>query len=107
MSWDLAVLAAVFALQIFYCARCRALSREDDGAVLEELFDVFEQDLVERTRRGHTPDWLSYADEADRVSEGRSDTLRIYATAALATGIGGTMLTLAVNLFLAGAPEVT
>ena len=39
-------------------------------------------------------------DDADRVHEGKNEQLRVYATAALVVGIGGTMAALALHLFL-------
>lgn len=100
MNWIISVpvLLLVVGMQIYYYWRCRALSQEDDTAAFADLLERFELDIVHRAKRGDAPDWLRYADEADRVNEDRGEPLRSYATAALATGIGGTMLALGLNL---------
>ena len=72
------------------------IAREDESEELDRLWNTFKQDIQGRAKRGDGPDWVRYMDEADRVHERRVDRMRVWATAALVVGIGGTMLALAV-----------
>ena len=62
--------------------------------------------LEARAARGDDPDWLRYSEESDRQHEDTCERIRNYATTALATGIGGTMLMLLLHL-LWPSPEST
>ena len=92
------VLVAVFALQLGIAWRCWILARGSDSDALDRRRRQFEDDIRGRARRGDGPDWVRYMDEADRVHERRVDRLRVWATGALALGIGGTMAVLAYRL---------
>ena len=92
------IVLAVAVIQLVLLVLCVGLAREDDAEAFVDLRERFDPDIVARARRGDAPDWLRYLDDADRIHERRSDQLRVYATAALVIGIGGTMLALAVNL---------
>jgi hypothetical protein len=70
----------------------------DDSLRLAELSTSFTNDLKQRARRGEGPDWLRYQAELDRLFEARDDGLRSLAAAALALGLGGTLLALLVSL---------
>ena len=100
--WEVAILAFVAGLEFFYFGRCWRLARIDD--VRSELArlrnGVVEPDIIARAKRGQDPDWLHYTDAADRKVEHRSDSFRVYATTALATGIGGTIFALSLHLLL-------
>ena len=98
MTWI--VPAVVLAFQVWLFWRSRALAQEDDTATFDDLLERFEPDLIDRAKRGDAPDWLRYMDEVDRIHERKSDKLRVYATAALAAGIGGTMIALALQAHL-------
>lgn len=65
-----------------------------DEKSFRELEGRFGADLVQRSKRGHSPDWTHYLAETDRLFESRDDLLRSLAAAALALGLGGTILAL-------------
>jgi len=97
------LLLAVLALcQLAILRRARALARGDDGERLAELGRTFAEDLKQRAGRGQGPDWLRYRGELDRLFELRDDRLRTLAAAALATGLGSTLLALLVGLLVEG-----
>ena len=98
------VLVVVFVFQLGIAWRCRILARGSDSEALDGLRRRFEDDIVNRARRGDGPDWVRYMDEADRVHERRVDRLRVWATGALALGIAGTMAALAYRLNQPSAP---
>ena len=93
------VLLVVFGFQLAILLRCLVLARGDESEELDRLWKTFKQDIQSRAKRGDGPDWVRYMDEADRVHERRVDLMRVWATAALVVGIGGTMLALAVRLW--------
>ena len=93
------VVVLVFALQLGIFWRCWILASADESEELDRLRNTFEQDIRIRAKRGDGADWVRYMDEADRVHERRVDRMRVWATAALVVGIGGTMLALAVRLW--------
>ena len=92
------VLALVLAVQAAIFWRCYVLARGDESEELDRLWKTFKQDIRSRAKRGDGPDWVRYMDEADRVHERRVDRMRVWATAALVVGIGGTMFAVAVPL---------
>lgn len=93
------VLVVVFLAQLGILCRCWFLARGDDSEALDGLCKKqFKRDIIDRAHRGDSPDWVRYMDEADRVHERRIDRLRVWATAALVVGIGGTMAALAIRL---------
>ena len=92
------VLPLVLGLQVGILVRCSLLARGDDSDALDDLWKQFKHDVIGRASRGDSPDWVRYMDEADRVHERRIDRLRVWATAALVVGIGGTMAALAIRL---------
>ena len=99
------VLWLVLLLQAGVFVRCWFLARGDDSDALDDLWKQFKRDVIGRASRGDGPDWVRYMDEADRVHERRIDTLRVWATAALVVGIGGTMAALAIRLTGAGIDQ--
>ena len=92
------VLDVVLLAQLGIFCRCWFLARGDDSEALDGLWKQFKHDIIGRAHRGDSPDWVRYMDEADRVHERRIDRLRVWATAALVVGIGGTMAALAIRL---------
>ncbi len=101
MTWIVyAVVLVVLACQFWLLRRSKVLAWQDDAAAFDGLLTRFIPDLLDRAKRGDAPDWLRYMDDADRVYEGKSEKLRVYATAALVVGIGGTMAALALHLLL-------
>lgn len=100
------VVLLVFVFQVGILARCWAIARPDELAELDRLWNTFKQDIRSRARRGDGPDWVRYMDEADRVHERRVDRMRVWATAALVVGIGGTMAALALRLSEASTLEL-
>ena len=92
------VVLLVFAFQVAIFWRCSVLARADESEELDRLWKTFQQDIQSRAKRGDGPDWVRYMDEADRVHERRVDRMRVWATAALVVGIGGTMAALAYRL---------
>ena len=93
------VVLLVLAFQAVIFLRCNAIARADESEELDRLWNTFKHDIQSRAKRGDGPDWVRYMDEADRVHERRVDRMRVWATAALVVGIGGTMLALAVRLW--------
>ena len=93
------VVVLVLAVQVAIFWRCSVLARGDESEELDRLWKTFQQDIHGRAKRGDGPDWVRYMDEADRVHERRVDRMRIWATAALVVGIGGTMAALSYRLW--------
>ncbi len=93
------VLVLVLAFQIHIFWRCNVIARADESDELNRLWNTFKHDIQSRAKRGDGPDWVRYMDEADRVHERRVDGMRVWATAALVVGIGGTMGALAYRLW--------
>ena len=93
------VVLLVLVFQLAILGRCWAIARPDESAELDRLWNTFKHDIRSRAKRGDGPDWVRYMDEADRVHERRVDRMRVWATAALVVGIGGTMAALAVRLW--------
>ncbi|HVT14658.1 MAG TPA: hypothetical protein VHQ90_00565 [Thermoanaerobaculia bacterium] len=92
------VLLGVAACQIATLYRARAASPEKDGPRIADLAARFADDIQECARRGQGPDWPRYRAELDRLFEAHDDRLRSLAAAALAIGLGGTLLALLVTL---------
>ena len=90
--------AVILAFQASYFWQSRRSGRRVFGVVLKEVLNDSKRDLEARATRGEAPDWLRYSDDADRAVLPSSDRVRNFATAALATGVGGTMLALLVEL---------
>ena len=93
------VVLLVVAFQAVIFLRCNAIARADESDELNRLWNTFKHDIQSRAKRGDGPDWVRYMDEADRVHERRVDGMRVWATAALVVGIGGTMGALAYRLW--------
>ena len=93
------VVLLVIAFQAVIFLRCNAIARADESDELNRLWNTFKHDIQSRAKRGDGPDWVRYMDEADRVHERRVDGMRVWATAALVVGIGGTMGALAYRLW--------
>ena len=93
------VVVLVIAVQVAIFWRCSVLARGDESEELDRLWKTFQQDIHGRAKRGDGPDWVRYMDEADRVHERRVDRMRVWATAALVVGIGGTMAALSYRLW--------
>ncbi len=81
----------------FYGFRSNTLRRRA-GSELQDLLTQFTADIMTRSGRGLDPDWVRYSEESDRQHEDTCERIRNYATTALATGIGGTMLMLMLHL---------
>ena len=92
------VVLLVIAFQVVIFLRCNVIARADESEELDRLWNTFKHDIQSRAKRGDGPDWVRYMDEADRVHERRVDRMRVWATAALVVGIGGTMAALAFRL---------
>ena len=93
------VVLLVLVFQLAILGRCWAIARPDESTELDRLWNTFKHDIRSRAKRGDGPDWVRYMDEADRVHERRVDRMRVWATAALVVGIGGTMAALALRLW--------
>ena len=93
------VLVLVFAFQVYIFWRCKVIARADESDEFDRLWNTFKHDIQSRAKRGDGPDWVRYMDEADRVHERRVDGMRVWATAALVVGIGGTMGALTYRLW--------
>lgn len=90
----LSVVGLIVAVQLWLLLRARKLAVEDEETRLETYRSRFREDLLSRARRGHSPDWVHYRNEIERLFDARDERLRVLAAAALATGLGGTMLAL-------------
>ena len=88
----------VIGFQIVIFDLTRRIARTDFGGLLEGVLGASKRDLEERAFRGEPPDWLRYMDDAERLVLAPRDRVRNCATAALAGGVGGTMLTLLVEV---------
>lgn len=95
---NLAVVVAVLALELVLLGLARRKADEDDARHLEELLPRLVADIAQRARHGHSPDWLRYQAEMERPFEPRDEKLRALASAALAAGLGGTIIALIVNI---------
>src|SRR5215467_5956851 len=93
----LAVFALGAALQSVILSRAWRAARSDGCARLAELGEEFAADLIRRAGRGREPDWLRYRGELDRLFESRDEQLRSLAAAALAAGLGSTLVALMVG----------
>lgn len=92
------VLFAVALILVYYGVRSHLLRRRA-GSELQDLLTQFTADIMTRSVRGLDPDWVRYSEESDRQHEDSCERIRNYATTALATGIGGTMLMLMLHLW--------
>ncbi len=99
----LAVFLLGGALQVLILVRAWRAARGDDQARLVELGEAFGGDLSRRAGRGQEPDWLRYRGELDRLFESRDEQLRALASAALAAGLGATLVALLIGLVLDAA----
>lgn len=95
LGWSVLIIVAV--ILAYYGYRSNTLRRRA-GNELRELLPAFTADIETRAVRGQDPDWLRYSEESDRQHEDTCERIRNYATTALATGIGGTMLILMLHL---------
>lgn len=92
------VLVVVAAAQLWIFVRSRRTARGESEEVFASLQERFTRDIERRAGRGHPPDWLHYRAEIDRLFEPRDEALRVKAAAALAVGLGGTILALLLHL---------
>lgn len=97
----LAVLSLVAMIQIYLIYRswqdAAGLSVEES----EEIAGFCRADLERRAERNLPPDWLYYLNEIERFCEPKDDRIRRSASAALAVGLGGTLLAIVLH-FLGG-----
>ncbi len=98
MSFLWPTVVGVIGFQILIFGLARRTARADFGVLLEVVLGESMRDLEKRAARGEAPDWLRYKDDADRVVFASRDRARNFATAALAAGVGGTMLTLLIEV---------
>ena len=111
MSGDwlpLVVLVVIGVFLIWYGLRCFKLGSGTGDELSPQspdgLFAGFAKDIKKRANLGLTPDWTRYLEEAERKHDAAAESMRNLATAALATGVGGTMGMLLIH-FLFAAPE--
>ena len=104
----LGVLLGIVLLLILYIRRCSKLGSEAGDELSQRssdsLFGGFADDIILRANLGLTPDWTRYLEEAERKHDAAAESMRNLATAALATGVGGTMAMLLLHFGFA-APE--
>lgn len=98
---DLAIAAGVVLVQAILLWHARREARRSYGRELDHHEQRFVDDVVRRARRGSAPDWAWYRSEMDRLFDPVDDRLRVLAAAALATGLGGTILALIGHLLAA------
>ncbi len=97
---SLIVVVAIVGAQLLIALRSRRYAYADSEPALKKLEDRFTRDIQQRATRGLAPDWLRYQADIDRTFETRDERLRISAAAALAVGLGGTILALIVSLII-------
>lgn len=94
------VLWLVAAVQVYLLYRAlqnaAGLSPAEEG----EVAGLCLGDLQRRAQRGLAPDWLYYLNEIERICEPKDDRIRRCASAALAVGLGGTLLAIVLHFFL-------
>ena len=94
----LPVLAIVVLVQGLLLRRAFRLARADEGSRLAQLGSRFVSDVEQRAQRGQPPDWLRYDADLERLFSARDERLRTIAAAAMALGLGGTILSLIADL---------
>lgn len=95
---NLLVVLGVLGLELFiFVDSLRLVFRNAEGD-LALLESGLVEDLRRRAGHGHSPDWLAYRDAVDRQFQPRDDRLRSNAAAALAAGLGGTVVAIIVHL---------
>lgn len=100
------VLLAVAGVQIELFRRARHGGAGLPPEQRDEIRQRCLQDLGARASRGLPPDWTYCQNELDRAFESGDDRIRRLASAALAVGLGGTLLAIVSHFFLAaGAAE--
>lgn len=97
---DVAVVLLVAGAQVAIFVRAWKIGGRSYEAEMESLAIRFTHDLRLRAGGGEAPDWSHCRNELDRLFEGRDERLRSAAAAALAAGLGGTILALIVHLLL-------
>lgn len=90
----LPVLTIVVLVQCVLLRRALRFARADEGGRLQQLAAHFITDVEQRAQRGQPPDWLRYDAEVERLFAARDERLRTIAAAALAVGLGSTILAL-------------
>ena len=90
----------VVGFQILLFVLALRTARSGFPALLDGVLAESRRDLKNRAVRGEPPDWLRYLDDADRAVLPPRDRARILATAALAAAVGGTMLTLLIEVWV-------
>lgn len=106
--WPPGVLLGIVVLLFLYVRRCHRIGSETGDELSQRssdsLFGGFADDITLRADLGLTPDWTRYLEEAERKHDAAAESMRNLATAALATGVGGTMAMLLLHFGFA-APE--
>ncbi len=103
MSFTWVVLAVVLLFVVWYLLHSLRLVRKNEASVyLGELWVQLANDVTFRVKNGRDPDRTHYLEEASRKHEDLREQLRNYGTISLATGVGGTMLALALYLLFSG-----
>lgn len=98
----LLVLSAVVAVQVYLIYQAWRTAHGLDRQAWQAIQARCLADLEQRAVRGMPPDWLFYRDEIDRGYEPLDDRIRRCASAALAVGLGGTLLAIVSHLLLEG-----
>lgn len=98
---DLAIILCIVGVQLYLFRSARRAALRSRAAELEIRRESFVADIERRAHRGSSPDWMRYRAEIDRLLEPVDDRLRVLSAAALATGLGGTILALIAHLLIA------
>lgn len=94
------VLGLVAAIQSYLIYRSQRDAEGLSEEEIEEAAGLCRVDLERRAERGLPPDWLYYLNEIERFCEPKDDRIRRSASAALAVGLGGTLLAIVLHFFL-------
>ncbi len=88
------LVAAIVAVEAWLLGKAWRCVRRDLAGEIAEVEARLLLDIDHSARRGFAPDWGRYRDELDRLYEPLDERLKNLASAALASGLGGTILTL-------------
>ncbi len=102
LEWTPLLLVALLEAGLLVAAWRRV--RGSPAAELSALGELLIHDLAERAEVGELPDWRRYREEVELIWSGIDERLRSLAAAALATGLGGTILALLVHLRAGTSP---
>ena len=94
------ILTVVATTQLYLYLRAAREANGSSDQEWRELQSRCRSDLRQRMARGMSPDWIYYQNEIERGYEPQDDRIRRLASAALAVGLGGTLLAIVTHFLL-------